>query len=55
MVKDCFNCASRDKVNPTNPKDSPHECCICRNISEEDNTPTNWTPRGTTEECFSCE
>lgn len=55
MVKDCFTCSSRDKVNPDNSKASPYECCTCRRISEEDTTPTNWSPRGTTEECFGCD
>lgn len=26
-----------------------------RGLGEEDTTPTNWSPRGTTEECFGCE
>ena len=39
MVKDCFTCSSRDKVNPDNSKASPYECCTCRRISEEDTTP----------------
>lgn len=54
MIKDCFNCASRDKINSDNPKASPYECNSCRHVSEDDSTPTNWSPRFTSEECPSC-